>query len=112
MTDQPASRPAGAALPVLTVSDVSTAAFEVVLLFMYTGEVQALSPAFLEPQAAAELFDAADRLLQFPMKVTRNLVVVIDMPACCAHAPAKNVTDPEEFSQCRLRLVLRILESD
>lgn len=84
---QPVSRQSGAELPVVTVSDITTAAFNVVLQYMYTGEVQALPPAFLQPHAAAGLFDAADRLLQFPMKVMLTLdqaLSKLPVQQCCA----------------------------
>ena len=56
-------------LPVVAAGDVSAAAFTVILQFMYTNDVAHLPPAFMEAPSAAELFDAADRLLLFSMKV-------------------------------------------
>jgi hypothetical protein len=55
-------------LPELAVSDVTAPVFEVVLHFMYTDTIGALSPSFLTDEGAEKLFDAADRYLLFTMK--------------------------------------------
>lgn len=60
---------ADSALPSVAVGDVGAAAFAVVLQFMYTDAVDSLPAIWHESHAAVELFDAADRLLLFTMKV-------------------------------------------
>ena len=61
-----------AALPAVAVGEVQAAAFGLVLQFMYSDAVQGLPQEFMQAHAAEELFDAADRLLLFTMKVRNN----------------------------------------
>lgn len=53
----------------MQVSGVAAAVMEVVLEFIYTDLLPRVPEAFLSEDGAAELFDAADRYLIFPMKV-------------------------------------------
>lgn len=55
------------------MGDINAATFEVVLQFMYTDALTDLPREFMEARAAEELFDAADRLLLFAMKVGIHL---------------------------------------
>ena len=68
------------------MGDVTAASFEVVLQYMYSDAVERLPEQFLSASAAEELFDAADRLLLFPMKASMCIAHVeksLLLPCMC-----------------------------